>query len=177
MGNMQTTINCMKLEALGNTIIGNGLPVIGSKCRQYVIRNMNNRLPTKSPRSDLDLVQQETHLALGSECLWTDRVTVACVVRVCVHKQYKQYIGEANVPCNCDLRCTRMFFYWAESLGQTLRYISYTPVHNTGSAAGLHGHETRDVSAMSHITCLTVATTRCWCIKFNTHVSRPARTP
>ena len=84
MGNMQTTINCMKLEALGNTIIGNGLPVIGSKCRQYVIRNMNNRLPTKSPRSDLDLVQQETHLALGSECLWTDRVTVACVVRVCV---------------------------------------------------------------------------------------------
>ena len=56
---------------------------------------------------------------------------------------------EANVPCNCDLRCTRMPFCGAESLGQTLRqnsplcftphhnssntqwYISYAPVHTT----------------------------------------------
>ena len=40
IGNMQTTINCMKLDALGNTIIGNGPPVIGSNCRQYVLRNI-----------------------------------------------------------------------------------------------------------------------------------------
>ena len=143
---MQTIINCMKLEALGNAIIGNGLPVIYSNCQQYVIRNMNSSLLTKSPRSVLDLVQQETHLVLGSECLLTDEVTVACVVRVCAHKQYKQHIGEANVLCNCDLRCTHMLFYSAESLGQTRRYTSYTPVQNTGSAAGLHDHETRAVS-------------------------------
>ena len=62
---MQTTINCMKLEALGNTIIGNGLPVIGSKCRQYVIRNMNNRLPTKSPRSDFDLITPRNTTRVG----------------------------------------------------------------------------------------------------------------
>ena len=66
-----------------------------------------------------------------------------------VHKHYKQYTVEANVPCNCDLRCIRMPFYGAESLGQTLKqnsplcftphhnssntqwYISYAPVHTT----------------------------------------------
>ena len=65
-------------------------------------------------------LHQETQLGLGSQCLRTESSTVSCVIRMCVYKQYKQCIGEANVRCNCDLLCTRMPFYGTKSLGQAL---------------------------------------------------------
>ena len=148
-------LNCIKLYALDNTIIGNGLQLIGSQCWQYVICKMNNRLLTNSSRSDFDLVTpiNTTSAWHWMSMYWSRYLSFVCIV--CgVHKQYKQYIVEANDPCNCDLSYTYMFFHWAES------WDSPSDTYHTLLCKQLNDQHA--YTAVRHETCRPWATLLSW---------------